>query len=180
MSPRAQLNTVQEETNRQSIERPAVIHEKFFPVQREEIQPIIQREREKTEILQVEQPMYESETKPTVVHDIQLPAEVKPDVVESREEVQRIVDQFANSYHSTREIAPVQYRVIEKPPIIQEHVRKRIIEEVQPIIHKEVIEPHLIRGIKPIYEKIIEAPVVTRIIKEMEYSTSTFQEKQQY
>jgi len=182
LSERPQLNTVsntiEERTNRQSIERPAVIHEKLFPVEREEIQPIIRREREKTEILQVEQPMYESEIKPTVVHDIQLPTLVKPELVESRVEVQKIVEQFGNSYRSTKEIAPTEHRVIEKTPIIHEYVRKRIIEEVQPIIHKEVIEPHLIRGIKPIYEKIVEAPVITRIIKEMDFST--LQDKQQF
>jgi len=72
---------VQEETLLEARERPAVIHEKVFPVQREEIQPIIHRERERTEIVQVEVPRYQSEIRPTVVHERQLPAQVRPDML---------------------------------------------------------------------------------------------------
>jgi len=148
--------------------RPAVIHEKVFPVEREEIQPIIHRDREKTEILQVEAPVYESEIRPTVIHERQLPAEVRPQIVASSAEAEIKLREFQQLHHSTTERAAIEHRVVEKPAIIEEHIKKTVIEEVQPVVHKEVVEPHIIREVKPIYEKIVEAPTVTRLIKEME------------
>lgn len=40
-----------------------------------------------------------------------------------------------------------------------ESEKKKIIEEIQPVIYREVIQPHIIRVTQPIYEKIIEADV---------------------
>jgi len=146
---------------------PPVIHERVIPVEREEIQPIIRREREKTEIVQVEAPSYESEIRPTVITERQLPAEVRPQVIASSKDADLKVQEFQTHYQSTTERAPAEHRIIEKPAIIEEHIKKTIIEEVQPVIHKEIVEPHIIREVKPIYEKIVEAPTVTKLVKEM-------------
>ena len=48
-----------------------------------------------------------------------------------------------------------------QPPIVQETIRKKIIEEIQPVIYRQVIAPKLIKEVKPIYEKVVEAPVVS-------------------
>jgi len=149
-------------------ERPAVVHEKVIPFEREEIQPIIHRDREKTEIVQVEAPSYQTEVRPIMIHEAQLPAERKADVRASTKESDLKYQEFGQMYHSTTERAATQHKVIQRTPIIEEHVRKTVIEEVQPVIHKEVIEPHIIRENLPIYEKVVEAPTVTRVIREME------------
>jgi hypothetical protein len=159
---------IQEEARVEARERPAVVHEKVYQVEREEIQPVIHREREKTEIVQIEAPRYESEIRPTIVHERQLPAETRPEVRGSTAQTEMMYQEFGRIHQSTMERAPVEHRVYEKPAIVEEHIRRTIIEEVQPVIHKEVVEPHIIRETLPIYEKIVEAPVVTRIVKEIE------------
>jgi hypothetical protein len=102
-----------------------------------------------------------------VVHERQLPAEVRPEMIASSLDAEKRIQQIQSQYQSTLERAPAEHRVIEKTPIIEEHIKKTVIEEIQPVIHKEVVEPHIIREVKPIYEKIVEAPTVTRLVKEM-------------
>lgn len=46
-------------------------------------------------------------------------------------------------------------------PIVEETVHKKIIEEIQPVIHREVIAPKIINERQDIYEKIVEAPTVS-------------------
>jgi len=149
-------------------EQAPVIHEKIFPYEREEIQPVIHRDREQTEVIQVEAPTYEREIRPMTILEKQLPAEMMPEMRESTKESDLIYEEFAKLHHSTLERAPMQHNVIQKPPIVEEHIKKTVIEEIQPIIHKEVLEPHLIRETKPIYEKVVEAPTITRVVRELE------------
>jgi len=126
----------QEEVLVENRERPAVIHEKVYQVEREEIQPIIHREREQTEILQVEAPMYEREIRPTIIHEKQLAAEIRPNLVGSNREAELQYAEFGRLHQSTLERAPIEHRVFEKPAIVEEHIRKTVIEEIQPIDHK--------------------------------------------
>jgi hypothetical protein len=59
--------------------------------------------------------------------------------------------------------------VVNKAPIVYETERRKILEEVQPIVYKQVVQPVIIRETKPIYEKIIEAPVIIREVREARF-----------
>jgi len=162
-STKGALVSQEEEFIRSSL--PPAIHEVIRPIEREEIQPIVHRDIEKTEVRFVSTPLEETERRETMVHESVLPAEVRPEVRnlekerEAEEELKKLEHLHVSQSHR---LAP-QREVVEKSPVIHESVHTKIIEEVQPIIHKEVIEPHLFKEIKPIYEKIIEPPVVTQV-----------------
>jgi len=139
----------------QVIERPAVVHERIRREEVEEIQPVIHREHERVEVHQITQPLYEGQIQPPQIVTGQLPSEV-------RETVTRGVYVPPALPKGTREFEGVHRVAIEKPPIIMETEKKRIIEEVQPVLYKEVVQPAIIQETRPIYEKIIEAPTIVR------------------
>jgi len=148
-------STVLEEGAKVSIkERGAVVHEKIHHIEEEDIQPIIHLERLKTEVVHITQPIKESQVMPTTIHERSLPAEIRPDVV------------MPQSAYTAREYFPtVEYDAAErvqvlKPAIVEEVVKKTIIEEIQPVIERDVYQPHVVKETKQIYEKVIEAPVV--------------------
>jgi len=62
------------------VERPAVVQEVIRPGVREEIQPVIHRDREQLEIREEIQPIYEQAVQPTVMEQRQLPSEIRPEV----------------------------------------------------------------------------------------------------
>jgi hypothetical protein len=139
-------------------ERAAVIQETVLPEERVEIQPIIHREREQLEVHQVVQPMRERDIVATEVRSLVLPAETRQEVRESDVEFQRRYQDELLKYKSGLNIQPVKHERFEKPPIVEEIVRKKVIEEIQPIIYRETIKPVIIQETLPIYEKIVEAP----------------------
>jgi hypothetical protein len=141
-------------------ERGAVVREHIHQTQVEEIQPIIHREREKTEVVQVAKPVIERDVRPVEVEEKVLPAETRPAIIQGEsEEFRRLYRERSQKYQSTTEYAPVEREVIERPPIVKEHITRKVIEEVQPVIYREVTAPHVIKEVKPIYEKIVEGPV---------------------
>jgi len=147
---------------------PPVIHETVLPVETEEIQPVIHRDIEKTEIHVVNAPQYEgTATRPVIIHERELPAEVRPEIRMPTGEADEKLRRLETAEQSRIQRAPVEHVIVEKPPIIEETIHRRIIEEVQPIVHKETIEPHVIRETLPIYEKIIEPPVVVGVTRQM-------------
>jgi hypothetical protein len=161
--PNETSNIAPTNIEREVRERPVVVQEKILPGVREEIQPVIHRERLQTEIHEVTKPLYETNVKPTVYQERMLPAETKPEVrMGSERELPREIPQPSVIQ------APVKTQTIVKPPIVEETIRKKIIEEIQPVIHRETVAPTLVRETKPIYEKVIEAPVFMREEREME------------
>jgi len=141
-------------------EKGPVVKEHIHQHEREEIQPIIHREREKTEVVQMTRPIREREVQATVVEKRTLPAETKPTIVQENSQFERDYNANVNRYKSSVDVDPVEHETIEKPAIIHEHLTRRVIEEVQPVILKDVTVPTLIKEVQPIYEKIIEAPVL--------------------
>lgn len=136
-------------------EKAAVVQEVIKPGVREEIQPVIHREREQLEIREALQPVYEKNVRPTIVEERQLAAEIKPEVRLGTAPV------IAPGPQSSVLVEAEHREVLMHAPVVEETVHKKIIEEVQPVIHREVIAPKVIHEVKPIYEKIVEAPVVT-------------------
>jgi hypothetical protein len=139
-------------------ERAPVIQETVLPEERVEIQPIIHREREQLEVHQVVQPMKEKDIVATEIRTLVRPAETRQEVRESDLEFQRKYQDELLRYKSGMNVQPVKHERFEKPPIIEEVIRKKVIEEVQPIIYRETIRPVIIQETLPIYEKIVEAP----------------------
>jgi hypothetical protein len=151
-------STILEPTFVEKKERAPVIQETVLPEERVEIQPIIHREREQLEVHQVVQPMRERDIVATEIRSVMLPAETRQEVRESDMEFQRKYQEELLRYKSGMNVQPVKHERMEKPAIIEEVVRKKVIEEIQPVIYRETIRPVVIQETLPIYEKIIEAP----------------------
>jgi len=151
------------------VEKAPVVNTIIEEVEREVIQPVIHREREQTEIHHITQPLHQREVTATQIHQATLPAEVRATIVERGMPVQEAFIQPTTTFLGT------QRTVTEEAPIIEEVVRKNIINEVQPIIEKEVIQPHIVNVLRPIEERIIEAPVIVSEVlplKEMPAQTA--------
>jgi len=142
-------------------ERGPVVKEHIQPKEIEEIQPVIHREREKTEIIEVTKPIIEREVLPTTISEKTLPAETRPTIFhEESEQFKQRYKHATEKYKASVEVAPTEREVIEKPPIVKEHVVRKVIEEIQPVIYREITEPHITREVKPIYEKVVDEPTL--------------------
>jgi len=134
----------------QFVERPAAVHEEIRREQVEEIQPVINVEKFKTEVIQKTQPLLDKEVRAVQVEERTLAREMLPEVIMRN-----------TSVPMAREVSTVQYQnpsniVIEKPAIVNETERRQIIEEIQPVIYKETVVPTLIRETKPVYQRVVE------------------------
>ncbi|PRP77611.1 tubulin binding protein [Planoprotostelium fungivorum] len=145
-----------EPVNVQHLEKEVVVHEHIHPVEKEEIQPIIHREREQMEVKQITERLHETEIAPTLVEKRELAPEVREVIVEKAAPIPE------NLVVPTVEVDATLRSVEMHAPIVNEVVKKTIIEEIQPVLEKDVIVPTLVQKTLPIYEKIVEAPVVIR------------------
>jgi hypothetical protein len=134
-------------------ELPTVVKETILPSERVEVQPVVHRDIEQTEVHEVLQPMKEREIAATNVVHTTLPAEVMPEVHRGTMPV------MPRAILPESFVAPVAREQFEKAPIIEETIHKKIIEEVQPVLYKEVVQPVVIEQVQPIYERVVEAPV---------------------
>jgi hypothetical protein len=66
----------------ETIQKDVVVQERIHPVMKEEIQPVIYREREQLDVRQVTQMMHETQIQPTLVQQRELAAEVRAPIVE--------------------------------------------------------------------------------------------------
>jgi len=149
-------------------ERPAVVKERILQMEEECIQPFIHREVEKREIHEILQPIHERQVLAPTFEEKELQAEFRP-VIGGY--APRQVATFVPSV----EYATKERTQIVRPPIIEETIRKTIIEEIQPVIHREVVKPHIIRQTQNIYEKILEPEVILKETRPMiECSEQTF------
>jgi hypothetical protein len=140
------------------VDRPPVIHEKYRREQIEEVQPIIHRERDRTEVHQVVQPIYEGQTEAVRVQQRELPAQCMP----TRAAPAYIPAPVAMG---TKEFAAESHMTIQKPAIVEEIERRKIIEEIQPVIYKEVVQPSIVKETQPVFEKIVEPYTVTKEVR---------------
>jgi len=148
--------TTYEEMPKQIRELPAIVRETVMPQQMTQVQPVIHRDREQTEVHKVVQPLRERDIAPTQIQYATLPQE-------QREAVRMPDTEFQRQYNAApiqpqQIYAPTQCTMVEKPPIIEETVHRKIIEEVQPVLYKEVVQPVVIEQTKPIYETVVETP----------------------
>jgi len=144
----------------EKVERPLIIRETVMPQEKIEVQPIIHREREQLEVHEITQPMHERDIAPTSMRSATLPAQVRTDVRESDANFQTQYRAATTRYSSDVSTMGVQRELVNKAPILEEHISKKILEEVQPILYKETITPTLIEETQPVYERIVEAPIM--------------------
>jgi len=149
----------------------AIVHETHVREKLEEVQPVIHREIIEPEIHRVIEPIDEHQIKQTIHTDKNLNAIVKDTVVES------LSNNIINQLDTPLDISTVDVKnlnkVIEKPPIIIEHHVKKIIEEIQPIIHRTIEEPEIIHENLDIYETVVRAPILveeTKKVAHVEFS----------
>jgi hypothetical protein len=146
----------------------AVIQERIRREEVEEITPVIHREREKTEIHKITQPVHTSAVLGIMTEEVTLPAQFSEMRTPSMLPPASILPR--------REELSAQKMRIEKAPVVIETERKKIIEEVTPVVYREVVEPHITRLTQPIYEKIVEGDVYiseTRPAQVLQTSYST-------
>jgi hypothetical protein len=128
-----------------------VIQERIRREEVEEITPVIHREREKTEIHKITQPVHTSSILGICTEEATLPAQFSEMRTPSMLPPASILPR--------REELSAQKMRVDKAPVVIETEKKKIIEEVTPVVYKEVVEPHLTRLTQPIYEKIVEGDV---------------------
>ncbi|PRP75348.1 Pf11-1 protein [Planoprotostelium fungivorum] len=138
------------------IQKETVVHEHIHPVMKEEIQPVIYREREQLAVKQVTERLHETEIKPTLVEKRELAAEVREVMVEKAAPIP------VNYVAPTVDVDATLRSQVVHAPIVNEVIKKTIIEEVQPVLEKDIIQTTLIQETKNIYEKVVEAPVLQR------------------
>jgi len=145
-------------------ERDPVIQEVVHPVELEEVQPVIHRDRIQTEVHQIIQPIYVEETRePEVIEREAVPehrATEYEDTGEYKKEFESGLAQPSTEYTKVKRVKIV------KPPIVEEVIKKNVTEVIQPVIHKEIIQPVIIHERQPIYEEVKEAPVVSQETRE--------------
>lgn len=151
---------------REHIDKPTIVRETVLPQEKIEVQPVIHREREQLEVHEVVQPMHERDINPTLVKHATLPAQTRPDVRETDTQFQNLYREASSKYSSESHTEPVMREFLNKPAIIEEHISKKIVEEVQPVLYKETVAPVLIEETQPIYERIVEAPTIVEEMRQ--------------
>jgi len=145
----------------ETIQKDVVVHERIHPVEKEEIQPIIYREREQLDVKQVTQMLHETQIQPTIVQQRELAAEVRAPIVERG----AVIEENLHFATSTRDATLRTQQV--HAPIVEETIKKTVIQEIQPVLERDVFVPTIVQNTQPIYEKIVEAPVVYRETRDM-------------
>ncbi|PRP80028.1 Liver stage antigen 3 precursor [Planoprotostelium fungivorum] len=149
-----------EPTTYEKVEKPTVIVEHIHPVEKEEIQPVIYREREQLDVMQVTQLLHETEIRPTIVERRELAPKVRAPVVEKATIEENVI------LPSIQRDATLRTQHVHEP-IVNEIIKKTVIEEITPVLNREIISPTVLQQTQPIYEKIIEAPVVVREVRQV-------------
>jgi len=164
-----------------SFTKKSILEETIKPIQRIEVQPIVNLEREQTEIHEVIQPFNEREVLPETVEERLLPILEKEEVRESEESFKNEYRALSEKFKSSVNVGRVEHVKVVKAPVINEVIHKKVIEEIQPVIHRETIVPHLIKETMPIHERLVEAPVlIQEVLPEKDLGTTFLGGDQEY
>ncbi|PRP80475.1 hypothetical protein PROFUN_11697 [Planoprotostelium fungivorum] len=152
----------------ETIQKDVVIQERIHPVEKEEIQPIIYREREQLDVKQVTQMLHETQIEPTIIQQRELPAERREAIIERGAAIEENI--ILPSVHRDATLRTQQIHA----PIVEETIKRTVIEEIQPVLERDVFVPTVIQNTQPIYEKIVEAPTVYREVRDMRVQSTEF------
>ena len=159
------------------LKRKPVVREKVKHRHVQEVQPVVNREVQQTEIQQIIQPI-EDTREDTIHHDEgTLPEQVQ--VTKAASEVEEA------KYQEQKEALPAHERVeevvgdtevIHKEPIVRETVKKRYVQEIQPVIERTVEETHVHHVTAPVTEHHVQAPIIKDTVVAPKVSMSDFHE----
>jgi len=139
----------------QQIVKTPVLREHVYPLEKEEIQPIIYREREQIEIHQVTQQLKEVIVNPTIITQVQTEAQYR-DTVFVEDTTPRDVGAV-----SSREVRAPTTVVEELQPIVKEHVVVKVQEDVTHVLARDIIQPTIIEVTQPILDRVREVGLGT-------------------
>ncbi|PRP89389.1 hypothetical protein PROFUN_01252 [Planoprotostelium fungivorum] len=140
----------------EKIEKGVVVQEIVHPTEQIEIQPIIHREREQLDVKQITEHLHETRIQPTNVEEKVAAPETRQTIVERSVIPENIVK-------ARREVLETIHTQHMNEPIVEETIKKKVIEEVQPVLNLDVYEPTVVKTTLPIYEKVVEK---ARVFKE--------------
>jgi len=151
-----------------------VVKETVHDHRREEITPVIDREREETNVTQVVQPITDNRQEVHHASTVNAPLE--------RETVEQVNAQDARRYQDNR-AAHKSYthtesagaETVMNAPNIQESVRRHDVVEVQPVIEREVRQDNVLHVEQPIHERVVAAPTVHETVQNAPMSMSEFE-----
>jgi hypothetical protein len=156
------------------VKRTPVVREFIRPHEFHEVKPVIYRERENLEVRQIEQPIYETVRHAPVVRECALPAENRPVIQPNLVSFEQAYNEELTKYKSGVEYAPIERETVTRPPVVIETIRKRVKEEIQPVIYREILQEEIVRETQPIYEKIFEAPTFVKVQNKPIYEKGNF------
>ncbi|KAJ3278634.1 hypothetical protein HK104_002160 [Borealophlyctis nickersoniae] len=145
--------------NRYTTQNPAVVKERVIQHQHEEITPVVEREREETQVRHIVQPIHDHR-KETHHHQASHPPVARETIEDLNPEHVRRYLALRNAHQPGRIIdEPTRSQTVNEP-IIHEIIKPHIIEEIQPVIHREIKQTHIIHRHQPVYERHVAAPKV--------------------
>jgi len=140
-----EATNVTRQTELQRIEKELVVREHIHNLAKEEIQPIIHREREQTNVKQITQLLHETEVKPIIVQEEQLPAQVRPPLLMQSEVIE------SNTPLPSMTVDATMKSVENMEPIINETIRRIVVEEIQPVIEQDTVSVTILKQTLPVY-----------------------------
>jgi len=135
----------------EKLERPTIIQETIRPSERIEVQPLVHIDKDQVEVHKVVQPMRERDIAPTRVEHVSMaPQHMEFAAPQTQyRSVQPVIQPRTM-------VEPLQRSTIERPPIVEETIHKKVVEEVQPVLYRETVAPTVIHATKPIHQHIVE------------------------
>jgi len=137
-----------------------ITEEIIRPIQRTEVQPLVTLDRQQIEIHQMILPLKTQEELPPTIEERRL-EEIEREIHESDDAFKEQYKELVEKMVPKVQVGDVEHVRVVKPPIVKQFIHRKVIEEVQPIIHQETIATHIIRQTLPIHEKLFEAPVLS-------------------
>jgi len=156
-------------TTYQTVQRDVVVKENIHPIEKEEIQPVIFREREQLEVKQITEQLFETNVQDVVYRQQELPPQVRPAVFAGgNTQVTREIVQPSTFREETQR----QQVILE--PRVEETVRVVSSEELHPVIVRHVVQPTLVHQTRPIHERIVEEATVIKTVVEERHELGEF------
>eukprot|EP01087_Luapelamoeba_hula_P009955 TRINITY_DN25_c0_g1_i6.p1 TRINITY_DN25_c0_g1~~TRINITY_DN25_c0_g1_i6.p1 ORF type:complete len:413 (+),score=102.59 TRINITY_DN25_c0_g1_i6:125-1363(+) len=143
----------------------AIVKEKIKEVELHKVQPVIHREREQKEIRHVVEAHKKLE-----VHDTKVLHKEREIDLGTRREASTLEtsrDMHAPVIEASREMIGRETKHQELPTQVEEHVHRKVIEHVHPVIYKETLKPKVTEETHHIYETVKEKPIETYEVKEL-------------
>lgn len=140
----------------------AVVHENVLSHAHHEVTPIVNRERNETEIHQKVQPVVDRQEFHT--HHQHTAPHVARNITEDINEDVAIRYRSQGQYQHQQTIGDQTHSTSVNAPIVREHVNKHIIEEIQPIIQRQTqrVEHH--HTTQQINEVHVKAPIIHSVV----------------